>query len=260
MVITSVSNRLYKSLKALKTKKARDAEGVFVVEGKSFVDDIPADYSVKRYAASQSFALSRGVSAYEKRAEATVFSDELFKKASDTVVPQGILAVCGQQTASLDDIAKDGALLLLCEQIADPGNIGALIRVAAAAGCGGVILAGQCADLYNPKTVRATAGALFRVRAARVADAGDAALFLKKRGFKTVAASVDAKLFHTDADLTGSCCVLIGNEAAGLSERARRFADMAVKIPMANGVESLNAAVAGGVLLYEAGRQRRKSP
>jgi TrmH family RNA methyltransferase len=169
-MIESASNPLFKRIKALQTKKARERESVFVIEGKSFVDDMPEDARVKRYVVSDSFARTHDVSMYEKRAETTIISDGLFKKAADSVTPQGILAICEQPDATLDEAVKRDRLSLLCECVSDPGNLGALIRVAAAVGCGVAILAGECADLYNPKTVRAAAGAILRIPTIRVAD------------------------------------------------------------------------------------------
>lgn len=257
--IESPGNPLVKRLAALKTAKDREATGEFMLEGENVVSAIPGDWHVCEYVFSEGYAEGRGsiLSACAERADAYVLADRAFKKVSDTVSPQGILAVCRQKKYALEACAGgDDGLVLFGERIADPGNLGTLIRSAAAAGCRGVVLSEGCVSVYNPKTLRAAAGALFHLPIAEGADASVALEALRGLGYLLVAADVAGGALPYDIDFTRKCCLMIGNEANGLSEGLLARADDRVRIPMSPNVESLNASVACGVLLYEAVRQR----
>ena len=150
----------------------------------------------------------------------------------------------------------EDCLLLFCEAISDPGNVGALIRTANAAGAAGVILTSGCADLYSQKVIRATAGSIFRIPCVEASDALFVTDYLKSRRVNLAAAHPRGNVSLYSADLRHACCIMIGNESRGLSPEISAKADLTIKIPMKAGAESLNAAAAGSIMLYEAVRQK----
>lgn len=183
-------------------------------------------------------------------------------KVLDLGAPQQMVAIAAQAPADVGALV-DAALelqrpLLVLVALADPGNVGTLVRVAEATGCVGVVLSSNSVDPYNPKTVRATAGAIFRVPVAEGGDVDGLLERLALAGLSTVAtAGGDAAPPPEGVDLTGAVAVVVGNEARGLDARVVSACSLAVAIPMEGRVESLNAGVAGAVVLFDAARQRR---
>jgi len=220
------------------------------------VAEIPLDWKVHAYVCSESYA-----KANPKRYDpAIIVSDSRFASLSDTVTPQGIMAVCEKRTFTLSDVlshsSDENPFLIIGEQLADPGNIGTLIRTAAAAGASGVILSAGSGDIYNPKTIRAAAGAVLRIPVVEGVDLEETIPLLKQQGITVLAAHLKGAVLPYDLDLQQGLAVLIGNEARGLSDEVSDLADVRVKLPMAPDIESLNASVAGGILFYEVVRQR----
>ena len=176
------------------------------------------------------------------------------------------MAVCEKRIFNFSDLLKEDLLqgsskkpfLLIGELLSDPGNIGTLIRTAAAACASGVILSEGSGDIYNPKVIRASAGAVLRIPVVEGVNLNEVIPALKGQGIKILAAHLQGAVLPYDLDLKQALAVLIGNEARGLSEKVSDLADVRVKLPMATGVESLNASVAGGILFYEVVRQRLK--
>ena len=255
-MITSAGNTFVKNLTALGQKKRRDETGLFILEGESFVKAIPPMWEIKHLVLAERYAKACA----ELAPNTIIIADSLFKKISDAVTPQGVLAVCVQKQATLED-CLGGGFLLFAENLADPGNVGAIIRTAAAAGCGGVILSQGSADAYSPKVLRASAGAFFRVPVVEGTDTASVLRVIGQKGYMRVAAhprGIEDSLYTLD--FKQKCCILIGNESAGLSETALSLCDKTVKIPMAAGVESLNAAVSAGILMYEIVRACLKNP
>jgi len=244
-------------LKQLSTKKGRDETGLFFVEGASFVAEVPDGWEVVRYVFSAGFAAANGaaVAAYGARAACETLPDGKFAGYADTKTPQGVAAICRKRTWALT--LQAGAFYLLCEGLQDPGNVGALIRTAAAAGAAGVLLTPDCADPYGPKVVRASAGAMLRVPI-HIGTLGDFSWSLKMKGVPLYAAHPHNGISPYGLDMKKSFCLLIGNEARGLTPSALATADAQICLPMSAATESLNAAMAGSVLLYEAVRQRVK--
>lgn len=188
---------------------------------------------------------------------AQVVSDRVFESVSDTKTPQGVLCLVKRRTYGLSDILPKNPFVLLLEDIQDPGNLGTIFRTAEAAGVTGIFMSSKTADLYNPKTIRSTMGSIFRVPHLTFGDPAPVLAELKKRGVRTFAAELSGTLDYTSADYRGGCAFFIGNEGNGLSAGLSRAADCQVRIPMAGQVESLNAAVAAAILMFEAGRQRK---
>jgi len=243
-----------RDLKLLKTKKGRDETGLFIIEGEKFVREIPPQWRVVKYIAAQRYAKAHDIAEYESRAECTVVRDSIFDSLADTVNPQGLLAVCEKQVFGMSDLAGD--FFLLGENFNDPGNIGALVRTAAAAGVTGIILTAGSGDIYNAKVLRAAAGAVLRVPFVVDITLQEAVASLRSLNIPIYAAHPRGQDTPYSLDLRGGTCILIGNESHGISREAENLADGLVTLPMANSTESLNASVAGSILMYEAVRQR----
>jgi len=235
-----------RDIKLLKTKKGRDETGLFIIEGEKFVAEVPPEF-ILQYVYSESFAKANEIAEPN-----IVLRDSLFATLADTKNPQGIMAVCRQNTTQLRDLPKSG-FFLLGENLNDPGNIGTLIRTAAAAGATAVILTEGSADVHNPKVLRASAGAAFRLPIVQNITLQNAAEYLN---INIYAAHPRGQITPYQLDLSGDFCVLVGNESHGISAAAEVLATNLVTIPMKNATESLNASVAGSILLYEAVRQR----
>jgi len=190
---------------------------------------------------------------------AGVITDAAAAKLSDTRTPQGVFAVVEFATKTLDEVAFGiDALVLVADGISDPGNLGTMIRSAAALGACCAVASGDSCDVLNPKCIRATMGAVFRVPVvAGVALAG-AVEKLRSRGLCIAAAVAHGGRPPWQVDLERPAALLIGSEAEGLSKEALGLSDMLITIPMHHGTESLNAAAGAAALLYEAARQRTK--
>lgn len=255
MIITSAANEQIKNLIQLKEKsKIRKATGTFTVEGIKMFVEIPKDELVGVYV-SESFGRDN-VSVLDN-VNYQVVSDNVFKKISDTVTPQGIMAVVRQKSYTVEDIIsqrnKDKSCIVVLDRLQDPGNLGTILRTGEAAGITGVIMSGDCADIYNPKVIRSTMGSIFRVPFAIVDDLPDTVELLKANGIVTYAAHLKGQLYN-EGTIKKDSALLIGNEARGLSDAVASKADELIKIPMAGKVESLNAAIATAILMYEATR------
>lgn len=255
MVITSTSNEQIKKLIQLKEKsKVRKTTGTFTVEGKKMFVEIPAEDLVSVYV-SETFLKENGELVKEKKYQ--IVSDQVFKKISDTVTPQGIVAVVKQKSYSIDYIIekrnKEKSCIVVLDRLQDPGNMGTIVRTGEAAGISGIIMSKDSADIYNPKVIRSTMGSIFRVPFAIVDDLAAAVDTLKDNGITTYAAHLKGELYNSGS-LTKDCALLIGNEARGLSKEISAKADKLIKIPMHGKVESLNAAIATAILMYEAAR------
>lgn len=257
-MITSAQNQQIKNLIQLNKKaKFRNEQEVFLIEGIKLFQEAPKNCIKSIYISESLFNRKEhekilGDFQYE------VVKDDIFQRVSDTKTPQGIICVVQQQKYTLKDlINQPDSHLILLEDLQDPGNVGTIIRTGEGAGVTGVILSKNSVDIYNPKTIRSTMGSIFRMPFLYVEDFYETLSELKKEGVKTYAASLDGTKFYDEENYRQSIGFLIGNEGNGLSEKAMNSADFKIKIPMEGSVESLNAAVAATVLMYEAYRQRR---
>ena len=281
-MITAASNHRIKRLVQLNQKaKVRRTEDVFVVEGVKMFLEAPADKIQEVYIAESLAAMcglgessghaaakeSTGTKDSARMSECRkklgsigyeVVTDELFKKISDTQTPQGILCVISQYHYRLEDLlAKENAFLLVLEDIQDPGNLGTIMRTGEGAGIDGVIMSKNTVDLYNPKTIRSTMGSIYRMPFVYVEEILPVMEELKKAGVHTYAAHLDGKNSYTQENYCGKTAFLIGNEGNGLKEETAKAADTYIRIPMDGQVESLNAAIAAALLMYEGRRQRK---
>ena len=256
-MITSTSNQQVKNLLQLQKKsKVRKEQGVFVVEGVKMFREAPADWIVKTYV-SQEF-LKKEEAAVLKGRDYEIVEDRVFKTMSDTMTPQGILAVVRQPVSSLEKLLNDPApFFMVLENIQDPGNLGTILRTAEGAGVDGILMSRDTVDIYSPKVIRSTMGSVLRMPFLYTEDFTAVCKRLGREGVRLFAAHLKGMNNYDRQDYTGNVGFLIGNEANGLTEAAAEAADCCIQIPMAGKVESLNAAVAASVLMFEAARQRR---
>ena len=214
-----------------------------------------------RYILSQSYANNNDTQVIIARCRAVapveILRDSVFAAYAQTLSPQGIAAICRQQTRTLEDLAADESdFLLIGENLQDPGNVGTLIRTAAAAGAGGAIFTLGSADIYSAKVQRAAAGAALRLPVISDISATEVFAWVKARRIPLYAAHPRGDIAPYELDMKKHFCLLVGNEARGISGQADTFVDAFVRLPMAETNESLNAALAGGIMMYEAVRQR----
>ncbi len=188
----------------------------------------------------------------------TLLSDRAFRHISDTGSPQGVLALARRPHWDREEaFGEEAPLLLLLEDIRDPGNMGTMFRLGEGAGVRGIFGLGHCTDPYSPKALRASMGSALRVPWFPVEDMEGFFRELRGRGIRSYAAGLRASSDYAGKDYRGGTAFLVGNEAGGLSEEALSLSDEGVLIPMEGKVESMNAAMAAGILLFEAARQRR---
>ena len=184
-------------------------------------------------------------------------SDHVLRAVSDAATPQGVVATAELRSSSLDALDLDTGAIVVLAQVRDPGNAGTLVRSAAAAGCGGVVFTQGSVDPYGPKTLRAAAGAAFRIPLVTTVTLTETLHHLRSRGFTAVGADSRAEASLYDIDLVGPTAVVLGNESWGLPEEDAALLDVTAGIPMPGGIESLNVGVAGSLFLFEVVRQRK---
>ena len=276
-MITSLTNRKIKLIASLRDRsRRRSKEGLFIAEGIKMFEETPIQCLKEIYVSELTWPELKEDKALWKRLcacmEAKVHveqvSEEVFRETSDTQTPQGILLVLEQFSYQIEDLiekakAKQKAqgkapLFLLLDDIQDPGNLGTMIRTGEGAGVDGVIMSKGTVDIYNPKTVRATMGSLYRVPFVYTEDLGGEIKRLQENKIKVYAAHLNGKKLYDQVTYKGGSAFLIGNEGNGLCEETAKLANVCLKIPMEGELESLNAAVAASLLLYQAAGSQRK--
>lgn len=260
-MITSASNSRIKQIVQWKEKaKARREDKVFLAEGIKMFLEAPKDWILEAYISEDLHEkMPEGVKDKLGQCTCEVVSRDLFRKISDTQTPQGILCVLKQPAYTLQDLGVEGfkpPLLLVLEDLQDPGNVGTILRTAEGAGVTGIVMSKETADIFNPKTIRATMGSVYRVPFLYTDSLEETIGVLKQHGIRTFAAHLKGKCNYDEVNLTGGTAFLIGNEGNGLKARTADLADTYIRIPMEGQVESLNAAIASAILMYEAHRQR----
>ena len=258
-MITSASNAQVKKIILLNKKsRERKKEGVFLVEGLNMFGETPRDRLVKTYV-SESFLLEEGHKSLLEGISYEVVKDSVFEQMSDTLTPQGVLAVVRQQEYTLEKMKtlRKNPLFLLLEDLQDPGNVGTIFRTAEGAGVTGILMTKKCVDIYHPKTIRSTMGSIYRMPFVCVEDGREVMDWFEEQGIRSFAAHLQGENFYDGEDYTGGTAFLIGNEGNGLSKELSKRASKWIRIPMESQLESLNAGVAAAILMYEASRQRR---
>ena len=255
-MITSTSNAQIKNvINLLKKSKDRKAQGLFVVEGKRMFEETPKE-RIRSIFVSESYEKENkdSLSGYSYE----LVSDEVFSHMSDTKTPQGVMALVRMTDCTIEDmLVCDAPLIMVLENLQDPGNLGTIIRTAEGAGVDGIIMTAGTVDIYNPKVIRSTMGAMYRMKLSYTDSLAEAVKKLREKGITTYAAHLKGAVDYVDCDYTKGTAFFIGNEGNGLSDEAAELSDRRIIIPMKGSLESLNAAVSGAILMYEAARQRR---
>ena len=296
-MITSSSNRAVRDVVQFMQKaKARNKQGVFVAEGIKMFEEAPAAQIERVYIAWRMETQMREQYGEKlRKLSCEIVADDVFDKMADTKTPQGVLCLVRQFHYGLADmlagkyrmnssgmsiVMNSGAgarpdgrksigagglrrsrrqmLFILLEDLQDPGNLGTIFRTGEGAGVDGIIMSRQTVDVYNPKVIRSTMGSVYRVPFLYVDDLCEVIRTMQEHNISVYAAHLKGKKYYDCYDYRKGTAFVIGNESAGLKEETAGSADEYIRIPMAGKVESLNAAVASSILLYEAGRQRRR--
>ena len=260
--ITSTSNPQVRQLIQLQKKaRLRKDEDVFTVEGIKMYQEVPSERLVHSYV-SESFFQRQPELFKGREKTTTLLADRVFESVSDTKTPQGILCLVRQSHYTLKDLMPEKEsgnepLIMALENLQDPGNLGTVLRTAEGAGVTGILLSSGCVDLYNPKVIRSTMGSIYRMPFFVADDFHAAIQELKGYGIRWYAAHLKGEDSHDRQDYRQPTGFLIGNESRGLSDETADLADCYIRIPRCGKVESLNAAIASAILMYEANRQRR---
>ncbi len=280
-MITSLSNKNVRRVISLSEKgRERKKEGSFVTEGLRIVTETPhsllSELYLSRHFLSEpehlkslmplipGLTFSDGERLLSAEGElrfghiaVSAVSDEVMKKMSGTVLPQGVMAVVKMPDFSMAEMLEQkSAVLLFTEHLQDPGNLGTIFRSGEGAGVTGIILSHDTVDPYMPKVVRSTMGSIFRVPHCVVSSLEEAVNEAKAAGVELMAAHLSGEDLYQGVNLSGPVGFLIGNEGNGLTEKISALADRKIRIPMKGQLESLNAGVAASLLLYETMRQR----
>ncbi|MEN8904526.1 MAG: RNA methyltransferase [Clostridiales bacterium] len=249
--INSKNNQIIKRYSLLKTKKKRDILKRFIIEGHKFVNEaIKEKVSIRSILVSDSFYYSNKIFIDKLSLEYDIyiFDNSLLKRISDTENSQGILAEIDFNKSD-NKIVNDHILIL--DEISDPGNMGTIIRSADAFGFNFIYLIQGCVDIYNSKVLRSTMGSVFRVSTILINDREDFIKELKNKEYKIFSTSLEGREFNFFRDSFQKKAFVIGNEASGISEIFKKESDFLIKIPICKKVESLNAAVAASIIMYE---------
>lgn len=254
-IIASKDNQIYKLCSKLTARKYRDACGQYLAEGERVIQD-----ALKTRQKLVYVIMEEGYRpAFEFPCTAVFMEKRLFQKIAQTAASQGILAVVEKHELNeeefLEAIKRKSGNVILLDRLQDPGNIGTIIRTADAAGYSGVMTIKGTADLYAPKIVRAAAGSLFRMPVFAAGSPQQAISLLEAAGKKILATGFDTELYYWDLDMKRDIGLIIGNEGNGISPELMRLAHRIIKIPMTGSIDSLNASVAAGILMYESLRK-----
>ena len=244
-MITSTANPQIKNLIQLQKKnRLRQEQGIFIIEGIKMYREAPTDQVIKTYV-SESFYKKHQKEDIWKGESLEIVTDRVFEAASDTKTPQGVLSLVKRFEYDLDDIIQGSTpLIMVLENIQDPGNLGTIVRTGEGAGITGVIMSNGTVDIYNPKTIRATMGSIYRVPFCYAENMQAVMQKLKKCKIQTYAAYLEGSSVHDAQNYKEATAFLIGNEGNGLTRELAESADWRIRIPMCGKVESLNAGIA----------------
>ncbi len=242
--ITSLKNPKITTWKSLKDRKGRRETGCFLVEGRKMVEEaiasaFPVEAILVDADRQGEFALPAGIPAYS-------MPGHVLAAVCDTKTPQGIAAV-----VRMAEVELHGERLVAMDGVQDPGNVGTIIRTADAAGFDGVILSTQCADVFSPKVLRATMGSVFRMGIRVTDDLPGLLAQMVQEGASVLSSQLDGEPFYQRSPLNERFVLVIGSEGNGVTDEVKAIATHKVKLPMRGGAESLNAAVAAGIMMYE---------
>ncbi len=240
--ITSLKNPKVAAWKALKDRKGRRESGCFLVEGRKMVEEaLKSAFDVEAVLVQEGVSFPDGLTmpVYELPAH-------VLAAVCDTKTPQGIAAVVRMKEQS-----ALGKHIVVLDGVQDPGNVGTIIRTADAAGLDGVLLSNQCADVFSPKVLRATMGSIFRMNLRTTDDLPGELTKLREKGYSILSSQLDGTPFYEREKVAEQFALIIGNEGNGVSEQVQQTATHRVRLPMRGGAESLNAAIAAAIMMYE---------
>ncbi len=260
-IISSKDNEQIKYIKKLKDKKFRDEKNEYLIEGIKLVKEaIEENVTIKMVVICEDCDNNGTIEQsllYEIAKYNCIYvTKKLFNSITDVVNPQGILAVV-EKGDNIEKIDYSEEIILALDGIQDPGNLGTILRTADSANLKQIILSADCADPYNPKVVRSTMGAIFRMNIIVTSNLEKTLQMIKKHKFEVLATSLGANESVYDVKYNKKV-IIIGNEAKGVSKEIQDLADIKVKIPMLGKTESLNASVAAGIMIYEYVREKIK--
>ena len=250
--ISSKDNKIFRLCEQLTHKKYRDKLGLYLIEGENLLEE-----AVKNGAGIKTVLMCRDYrgSLFGTEDKSFCLSDKLFEQLAQTETTQGIMAIVEKPELSPDRfLDKGGGNFIVLDRLQDPGNIGTILRTADAAGYELAIVMKGTADVFSPKAVRAATGSLFRMPVVFMDSVDELMEFTRAAGKKLVATCFDTDRYYYDENLKGNIALIIGNEGSGISRELIECSDLKIKIPMHGNIESLNASVAAGILMYEAVR------
>lgn len=259
--ITSKDNEFIKHVKKLKDKKYRDLNNEFLIEGIKLIKEaIQENADIKQIIicedCKETENISKELTYSIAKYECIYVTKQVFNSITEVTNPQGILAVVSKSTGKNDiDYTQD--IIVALDDLQDPGNLGTILRTVDSVGLTQILVSKGTADCFNPKVVRSTMGAIFRVRIIECENLLDMLKQAKKHHYKTIVTSLQTENSIYDVDFNKKI-IVVGNEANGVKKEIQDFADEKVKIPMLGKTESLNASVATGIVLYEYVRKRLK--
>ncbi len=261
-VISSKENEIIKNIKKLKEKKYRDLNNEYIIEGIKIIQEaIQENAKIKQIIICDDCEKNSNISQemmYEiAKYECIYVTNKIFTSLTDVKNPQGIMAIIEKNYSKEEEIDYNQDIIVALDDIQDPGNLGTILRTVDSIGINQILVSKGTADSYNPKVVRSTMGAIFRVKIIECEDLEKTLKEIKKRKFEILVTSLQTENSIYDIKYNKKV-IVIGNEANGVEEKIQNMADVKVKIPMLGKTESLNASVATGIILYEYVRQKIK--
>ena len=263
-IITSPQNKFIKTAASLKQKKYRDELEAFLVEGVRLVEEavqsdwlietcIYTEESVKQERVQKILAVLE-----TKNCRIIQVPSELYSKVTDTKEPQGIMAIVQKKYQCLEDVLATGTkgFFMVLDEVQDPGNVGTMIRTAAAAGCTGILLTKGCTDVFATKAVRGSMGSIFHVPIFEGLTTDEVISVLNQYNIKIFTTSLESSEVYFKVDFKESIAIVFGNEGNGVTQKLLEKSHKRLYIPLANHVESLNVAASAAIILYEVVRQR----
>ena len=260
-VISSKDNELIKHIKKLKDKKYRDESNEYIIEGVKLIEEaVKENAKIKKIIVcedtTKTYEIPTNIMLEIAKYECIYVTEKIFASITQVTNPQGIMAIIEKNTENQEiDFTQD--IIVALDDVQDPGNLGTILRTVDSIGLNQIIVSKGTADSFNPKVVRSTMGAIFRVKIIEVENLAQAIKEMRKHHFKLMVTSLQTDNSIYDIDFNKKI-IVVGNEANGVSKEIQDMADEKAKIPMLGRTESLNASVAAGIVMYEYVRQKLK--
>ena len=258
-VISSKDNELIKHIKKLKDKKYRDESNEYIIEGVKLIEEaVKENAKIKKIIicedTTRTYEIPTNIMLEIAKYECVYVTDKIFNSITQVTNPQRIMAIIEKNTNNTEiDFTQD--IIIALDDVQDPGNLGTILRTVDSIGLNQIIISKGTADAFNPKVVRSTMGAIFRVKIIEVDNLQDTIKQIKRHHFKLMVTSLQTNNSIYDIEFKKKI-IVIGNEANGVSKEIHDMADERAKIPMLGRTESLNASVAAGIVMYEYVRQK----